>query len=459
MIHGINETISDCFIDFMKLLVYDTIMDFKSTLKTIINDFQKGSLPKIFPRDKEIPTNTDFVVAVIGARKAGKTYLVFETIQKLIKAGVKKEQIIYINFEDERLRGLEAKQLDYILKVYAELYPDIDMRESYIFMDEVQNVKGWEQFVRRVLESITKKIVVTGSNSKLLSSEIASALSGRTYTVELFPLSFKEFLGFKKIPNSLNDYYISTYRSKIINGLEEYLQYGGIPDIVKSDTSLKIALLQEHFNTVVFRDLIQRYKVTNLKAIDFFLKQLVNSNAKEFSINKIYNSFRSVGLKSGRDVLYEYLSYSQNIYFAFVLNKYERNLRLAEQTSKKIYFIDTGLVNSISMDGFDKKAILLENMLFSNIYRNNKEIYFYKEEQGGCDFVLYERGLVKEAIQVSYSIEDANTKKKELYGLIRACKTLGLHQGTIIIYDGDKKEEEVDGVKINIVSASEYLLK
>ena len=110
------------------------------------------------------------------------------------------------------------------------------------------------------------------------------------------------------------------------------------------------------------------------------------------------------------------------------------------------------------MDGFDKKAILLENMLFSNIYRNNKEIYFYKEEQGECDFVLYERGLVKEAIQVSYSIEDANTKKRELFGLIRACKTLGLHQGTIIIYDGDKKEEEVEGIKINIISASEYLL-
>ena len=311
------------YTDLMKLLVYNTVVDLKDIIKTILNNFHESNLPKVFPRNKKIPTNTDFIIAVIGARKAGKTYLIYETIQKLVESGISKDNIIYINCEDERLRGLVANQLDYILQAYKELYPNIDIKDTYIFLDEIQNVEGWEKFVRRIHESISKKLFVTGSNSKLLSSELATALEGRTYTVELFPLSFKEFLGFKGIPNKLNDYYNSSYKAKMLNGLEEYLLYGGIPDIVKSDESLKIALLQEHFSAVVFRDLVQRYKISNLKTIDFFLKQLVNStNGKEFSINKIYNSFKSIGLKSGRDILYEYLIYSQNIYFAFVLNKY-----------------------------------------------------------------------------------------------------------------------------------------
>ncbi|MCL4392595.1 ATP-binding protein [Patescibacteria group bacterium] len=433
-------------------------MELKNTLKTIISNFHNSDLPEVLPRDKEIPTNINYIVAVIGARKAGKTYLVFETIKKLIESGIRKKQIIYINFEDERLNELKASQLDYILQAYRELYPNINMNDVYIFLDEIQNVKGWEKFVRRIFESITKNIVITGSNSTLLGSEIATTLSGRTYTVELFPLSFKEFLEFKGITNKLNDYYNSTYKARMMNGLEEYLLYGGIPDIVKSDKSLKIALLQEHFNTVIFKDLIQRYKITNLEIISLFLKQLVNSNSKEFSINKIYNSFRSIGLKTGRDILYEYLIYTQNIYFSFVLNKYERNLRIREQTSKKFYSIDTGLVNAILSKGFDSKTKLFENMLFLSLYRNNKEIYFYKEEQVECDFILYEKDKAKEAIQVSYSIEEQNTKNREITGLIKACKALNLHEGTIIIYDGYRTEEEVESIKIHIIPAIEYLL-
>ncbi|MGH7240053.1 MAG: ATP-binding protein [Candidatus Saccharimonadales bacterium] len=434
-------------------------MDTKDLLKRIIRSFHAEPLPHgIMKRDIEIPVDSGAIISVIGSRRAGKTYLVLGTIQQLLERGVPKESVIYINFEDERLIDLKVSDLDTILQSYRELYPDNTLSETYIFLDEIQNVDGWEKFVRRIHESITKRVYITGSNSKLLSTEIATELRGRTLAYEVFPLSFKEYLRFKGVPHTKNDLYAPSARAKIINGLEEYLLYGGFPEVLSRDRSLKTKTLQEYLNVMVMNDLVKRYDLKSLKAAQFFVRQALNANTKEFSINKIYNSFRSVGIKISNNTLYDWLEHVRTIYLAFVLNKYVYSDRLKEQTSKKIYVIDSGLYNAVNTRYLDDTAKLLENAVFLQIYRNTKEVSFYKDEYSECDFIVCDQGKPKQALQVCYSLASEETRKREIRGLLRACKALGLDEGTIVTYQSSEPETEEDGVRIHVVAAAEYLL-
>lgn len=434
-------------------------MDTKDLLKNIIRTFHTEPLPQdIIERDIDIPVDSGAIISVIGSRRAGKTYLLLETMQQLIKQGVPKESIIYINFEDERLIDLKVTDLDIILQAYRELYPDNKLSNAYIFLDEVQNIDGWEKFVRRIHDSITKRVYITGSNSKLLSTEIATELRGRTLAYEVFPLSFKEYLRFKGIPHAKDDLFGSSTHAKIANGLEEYLLFGGFPEVITRDHLLKTKTLQEYLNVMITNDLVKRYDIKSLKAVQFFVRQILNSNTKEFSVNKIYNSFQSVGIKISNTTLYDFLEYAQTIYLAFVLNKHVYSDRLKEQTSKKIYAIDSGLYNAVNTSTLDDRAKLLENMIFLQIYRNIKEVSFYKDEYSECDFIVSEKGRPKQAIQVCYSLEADGTRKRELRGLVRACKALGITEGTIITYQTTEPVTEEDGIRVRIISAPEYLL-
>ena len=431
----------------------------KELLKNIIITFQKEPSPKIIEREVELPVDSNAVISVIGSRRSGKTYLLLETIQKLIQNGVQIDKVLYINFEDERLMDLQTTDLDLILQAYREIYPDNKLSEVYIFLDEVQNINGWEKFVRRIHESISKKVYITGSNSKLLSTEIATELGGRTLTFEVFPLSFKEFLAFKNIPDDVKGFYASSIKAKLMNGFEEYLIYGGFPEVVERQTNLKNKTLQEYLNVMISNDLVRRYDIKSLKSVSFFVKQLINSNAKEVSINKIYNSFKSIGLKIGNNTLYEYFEYAQTIYLAFVLNKYVISDRLREQTSRKVYAIDSGLFNAVNTKNFDDKGKLLENVIFLHIYRKTKEVSFYKDEYHECDFIICENGKPVDAIQVCYSLESEDTRKREINGLVKACHALNMQEGKIITYESSESSFEVNGIKVNILSAAEYLLK
>ncbi len=434
-------------------------MDTKDLLKSIIRSFQTEPLPQdIIKRDMDLPVDSGAVISVIGSRRAGKTYLILETIQQLLGRGVPKENIIYINFEDERLIDLKVSDLDTILQAYRELYPDTPLSETYIFFDEIQNVDGWEKFVRRIHDSITKRVYITGSNSKMLSTEIATELRGRTLPYEVFPLSFREYLRFRDIPREQNDLYAPTVHAKVMNTLEEYLLYGGFPEVIARERPLKTKTLQEYLNVMITNDLVKRYEIKSLKSIQFFVRQLLNSITKEFSVNKIYNSFKSLQLPIANSALYDYLEYAQTIYLAFVLNKYVYSDRLKEQTSKKIYAIDSGLYNAVNTSALDDRAKLLENAIFLQIYRITKEVSFYKDEYSECDFIICEQGKPKQAIQVCYSLESDDTRKREVRGLVRACKALGLTEGTIVTYQTSEATTVEDGVQVRIVPAPEYLL-
>jgi len=346
-----------------------------------------------------------------------------------------------LNFEDERL-DLSTIELDLILESFRELYPEQNLQECYFFFDEIQNIKNWERFVRRIYDNISKNIFITGSNSKLLSSEIATSLRGRTLSYEVYPLSFNEYLSFKEIKA---DFYSSKSLSYIKNAQKQYLQQGGFPESVFIATEHRNKMLQEYFNVMLYKDLSERYNVHNTVALKFFLKRIISSSTKQISINKIYNELKSSGVKIGKNTLYDFLDYAQNIYLALTLYRYDHSLVNKELGERKIYSIDNGLNNAIEFKTSTDIGKYLENAVFLELKRRAKEVFYYRDSVSECDFICFDNSIVTQAIQVTLDMSDAKTKSRELKGLTRACKKFNLNHGLIITND-----EEVDFIHDDI---------
>lgn len=419
-------------------------------IKQYIRDFHLKENFEIKSRELKIPVNTQKIITLIGVRRCGKTSILYEVINELTNE-IPREKVLFFNFEDERL-NFNIDSLDLILQAYLELYPDINIKNSYLFFDEIQNVDGWETFIRRVYDNVCKNIFITGSNSKLLSKEIATNLRGRTIVYEVYPLSFKEYLFFKEVEIDL---YSTKSLAFIKYNLEKFLLEGGFPEVVLLDDKFSQKILQDYFNVLIYRDLVERFKISNSIALKFFLKRVLASSTKQISINKIYNDLKSSGIKIGKNSLYEFLSYIQDVYFSLILNKYDK--KVSSQSDKKIYSIDVGFNNAVSYKFSDDIGKSMENAVFLELKRLDLEMFYYQDRNSECDFIINDRGKIKKAIQVSYDMENEDTRKRELKGLINACKKFGLTQGFIISYS-EETTYVLDGIKINIIPLHDFLL-
>ncbi len=399
-------------------------------LKQLIRDFHLSPSFNVKPRALQPPLNIKKIITLIGVRRSGKTSILYKMINQLCQ-GIDKSQIVFINFEDERL-DLKTDELDFIIQAYRELYPDNNLDNCYFFFDEIQNVPSWEKFIRRVYDTISKNIYITGSNSRLLSTEIATSLRGRTLSFEVYPLSFTEYLSFKDIKPDL---YSSKDLAHIKNAQNQYLKNGGFPETVFIEEQYKNQILQEYFNVMLYKDLAERYSIKNTIALKFFLKRIMSSTTKQISINKIYNDLKSSGIKIGKNTLYEFLDYVQNIYLALTLQRYDKSLINKELGEKKIYSIDIGLNNATEYKFSENLGKALENVVFLELKRNSKELFYYKDQTSECDFIITHHSKVTAAIQVCYELEDAETRKREIKGLLNACQQFNLTSGTIISND------------------------
>jgi predicted AAA+ superfamily ATPase len=417
----------------------------KEQLKQIIRDFHLNDNFDVKSRTLQPPIDTKKIITLIGVRRCGKTSILYEVINKL-STTVPKTKILFLNFEDERLE-LDVNELDFILQSFSELYPEQELSECYFFFDEIQNITGWEKFVRRVYDTVSKNIFVTGSNSKLLSSDIATSLRGRTLSYEVFPLSFSEYLSFKDIKVDL---YSSKSLSYIKNEQEKFLKNGGFPETLFLEEQYRNQTLQDYFNVLLYKDLAERYSITNTVALKFFLKRVISSSTKQISINKIYNELKSSGIKIGKNSLYDFLDYVQNIYLALTLHRYDKSLVNKELGEKKIYTIDIGLNNATEFRFSDDIGKSLENAVFLELKRTYREIFYYRDINSECDFIVNEKNSITQAIQVTYDMSSEETKTREIKGLINACKNFGLKTGTIVTYD---TEDEVtqEGIQIKLI--------
>lgn len=417
----------------------------KQLLKQIIRDFHLSENFDVKPRTIQPPIDTKKIITLIGVRRCGKTSIFYHMINQLIEK-IEKTKILFLNFEDERFE-LNSDELDLILQAYMELYPSYKLSECYFFFDEIQNIPNWEKFIRRMYDTISKNIFITGSNSKLLSSEIATSLRGRTLNFEIFPLSFKEYLSFKDIEV---DFYSSKSLAFIKNAQESFLKNGSFPEILFLEEIYANKTLQEYFNVLLYKDLAERYNITNTVALKFFLKRIISSSTKQISINKIFNELKSSGIKIGKNTLYEFLEYVQNIYLALTLQKYDNSLINKELGEKKIYSIDIGLNNATEFRFSDDIGKSLENAVFLELKRKEFDIYYYRTSKSECDFLVFDKNTISDIIQVTFDMSDENTKSREIKGLIEACKNFDLKSGTIITFDSEDELIE-NGIKIKII--------
>lgn len=417
----------------------------KQLLKQIIRDFHLSENFDVKPRNIQPPIDTKKIITLIGVRRCGKTSIFYHMINQLIEK-IEKTKILFLNFEDERFE-LNSDELDLILQAYMELYPSYKLSECYFFFDEIQNIPNWEKFIRRMYDTISKNIFITGSNSKLLSSEIATSLRGRTLNFEIFPLSFKEYLSFKDIEV---DFYSSKSLAFIKNAQESFLKNGSFPETLFLEEIYANKTLQEYFNVLLYKDLAERYNITNTVALKFFLKRIISSSTKQISINKIFNELKSSGIKIGKNTLYEFLEYVQNIYLALTLQKYDNSLINKELGEKKIYSIDIGLNNATEFRFSDDIGKSLENAIFLELKRKEFDIYYYRTSKSECDFLVFDKNTISDVIQVTFDMSDENTKNREIKGLIEACKNFNLKSGTIITFDSEDELIE-NGIKIKII--------
>jgi len=424
----------------------------KNVLKTIIADFHSTRLRSSLKRNIGLPVDSGTIISVIGVRRSGKTYLLYETIKRILDNNTFKKNILYINFEDERLM-LQQDQLDLILQAYQELYPSLDLTECYFFFDEIQNIKGWQKFIRRVFDTISTNIYITGSNSKLLSTEIATELRGRTISYTLYPLSFEEYLQFKKAET---EYFSTGQKIAVLNHFKTFMIFGGFPEIIDLDETLKTKKLQDYFNTIIYRDLIERYNISNPSILKFFLKRILSQVTKPVSVNKIYNDLKSLGYKISNNLLYEYSDYIQASFTSVFINKFEYSEIKQARSEKKAYAIDNGILTAVDYSFSENHGKLLENLTALEIMKSGRELMYFKDNQE-CDFIVKDRKTFS-PVQVSYSIQDSDTNKREINGLLHACEYLKVKKGTIVTFE-EEDNLIIKNIKIEVLPAYRYFLE
>ena len=340
-------------------------------LKYVLRQFIEGSLPPALPRDLALPSDTGKVVALSGARRSGKTFLFFDTMKRLAEQGVDRRCIAYLNFEDDRLHPVRAEELDLVLRGLHELYPDVMGREVYLFLDEVQNVPGWERWVRRLQDTEKVAIFVTGSSSKLLTRELSSAMRGRSITLEVFPLSFREFLSFRGV--AVLDFSAQS-ESRIRAEVVEYLVWGGFPEIVLADEVLRPLIFEEYASLMLFRDVEERYAVRNEKVMRTLLRYCFRNTASLLNVSKLHRDFKSMGLTVSKNTLYEYLAYLEDAFLVFMLPKREESLRKQEHNPKKLHVLDPGLIGAFKAYPRRDLGRKLETAVFLETRRRRKDL-------------------------------------------------------------------------------------
>lgn len=424
----------------------------KDIFKKLITDFIEKNITGIISRDYQIPLNSKKIISLIGVRRSGKSSILFDMIQNLRKS-IPRENIIYINFEDDRLYPLELKSLDLLLESYFELYPNKKNEKIYLFLDEVQVVENWEIYVRRIYDNENISIFITGSSAKLLSSEIATSLRGRTISYEIFPFSFKEYLQYKQIDINLHS---SKSLSFIKNALETYLIDGGFAETINEDKTISRKILSDYLELIVYKDIVDRFNITNRSLLKTLNKYCFTNIATLISFNKLYNEFKSQGFKLSKDTIFNYISHLEDAYTLFSVPIYRNSIKEEQRNPKKIYAIDNGFKKIYDYAIGEDKSKLYENIVFLHLRNQTKEIYYFKQKQE-VDFYAKIEG--KEIlVNVSVKIDDEKTKQREINGLLEAMNYFSLDESYLITQD-ENETIQIENKKIFVLPLYKYLLE
>lgn len=409
-------------------------MELRSTFQSIISLHQRELPLDLQDRKMQLPLDGGRIVTVTGIRRCGKSSLLGLTINRLLEAGVPKERILYVGFDDERFLSMTPDNFDELLQAYREMYPTTSLQDVYMFFDEIQLVSGWELFVLRVYKNYCKHIFITGSTAKMLSEEIASALRGWPDEYREYPLSFEEYLSFKGIEA---DKYSEEGKAMMTFAFRDYCDEGGFPEVVCAQTkSEKVKILQSYFSTMLFRDMIEHYHIgASVSVVRYFLKRVMNNLTKPTSVNNIYNDLKSQGLKVAKDSLYLWLDYACNIFLFRKVQRYTKSMVKQSSSPAKYYMADIALRNAVLLPESEDAGKALENIVYLNLERSLGEedqiSYFYEQKE--CDFVVQRGERVSELVQVCWTLNEENMER-EVGGLLAASTVTNCKQCKIITF-------------------------
>lgn len=410
-----------------------------NVLRTLLLEWQERELPEVIPREVNLKSaipegkSPKKAIVVTGFRRVGKTYLLFEHIRQLLKE-YSREEVIYFNFEDERV----PEKTEILSQLLPQIQSLFGKKPQYLFLDELQNIPNWAKWARRILDSEEINLFLTGSSSKMSSAELPTELRGRAWEIQVYPLTFTEFLRFKGIkidPEKIP--YLDEERAKFDYHFQNYLLYGGMPEVALVPEAKKWELLQNYFRTVVQRDIIERFSIRNETALETTLKLLLNST--QITVTKLYNSLKSLGVKVGKTTLNEYLAHIKTSYFLEELYYWAPSIKDQLQYPRKVYFIDNGFITALSTKFSKNYGHLFENLLYWKLQQEHPQLNYYRDrKEREIDFVAIEVGTVQTLYQVCYDLGGMETLEREIGNLLRAGKRFNCNDLRLIARTNDE---------------------
>ena len=444
-----------------KVVSLHRILNTKVMLKDILKQLiltKQAEIPySVLPRDEALPTQCKAIVTIPGVRRCGKSTKMQLVINDLVAQGVAKTNILWLGFDDERLYDMTKQDLDLVLEAYRELYPEISLRDVYMFFDEIQLIKDWELFVVRVYKTYCQHIYISGSNAKMLSQEIATTLRGYGVEYPTYPLSFAEYCRFKNIPTK---HLLEDDLVRLRLAWDNYNTESAFPEVVlEKEKSIREKLLQGYYNAMLFRDLVERYSISQVGTLRYFIKRLMNNLTKPTSINAIYNDIRSQGLKVTKDDLYLWADYLCECFMFIRISKFTKSLVKEQRNAFKYYFIDNGMRQAVLLPQSHDNGKLLENNVLLHLCRNcgmlDKITYYQGNKE--CDFVIQQADHIKQLIQVTWTMDDKETREREINGILESSRATDCNNMLIITHN-EEETITIEDKTIAVIPAWKWML-
>lgn len=416
--------------------------------------------PTFTPRDARLPEVPGKAHAVIGMRRAGKTTFLRQLLAQR-RAQHPSAQALYLSFDDDRLVGVGVEQLGFLLEEFYRRYPALRGRQSVLWlMDEIQLVSGWERFVRRVMDSERAEFVVSGSSARMLSREVHTALRGRGMETIIRPFSFREFLRHRaEEPTRPAREWTSAERSLIEKRFREFLVAGGFPEVQGLDASLRIEILQGYVDTVLFRDLVERYEIAQVAALRWLVRQCLRNPAGSFSVHRLSQGLRSQGHGVARDAVNAMLSHLTDAFLLSAVSVATDSERKRNSNPRKIYPADPALIPAFDASGRANLGHALETVVFNELERRRADISYVKTTEGlEVDFLARHRGAGEELIQVCASLRSSDTVARELRALEAAAKEYPRARRRLLVLDRDAAGEVIGAPGVEVLPAYEWVL-
>lgn len=383
---------------------------------------------------------TSEILIISGIRRCGKSVLMQQIRDRLV------EKDFFFNFDDERLANFKLDDFQKLQECFVELFGE---QHTYYF-DEIQNIEGWERFVRR-LYNAGNKIVITGSNARMLSRELGTHLTGRYLQVEIYPFSFQEYLAMNEIPVNAKTLYTTTGRATMVKSFVKYMECGGFPKFLQDGS---VSYLTSLYESIIYRDILTRNGLTNEKEMLELMFYLASNATKRVT----YSSLGKVVGIQHPDTIKNYLEYIQQTYLISQLFRYDPSVKKQMMSPKKIYFVDNAIIKRIGFNATENNGVFLENLVFIELKRRGWDVYYYADKKE-CDFIVRKGLHISDAYQVTLQMDSPQTREREIAGVREAMQAYSLSKGYILTFEGKETINFDDGTIVEVVPVWEWILQ